>query len=77
MYSAKVEKLFDELDFFTDPQNERGFRAFINLIEEQREEAMQYVKADDETFQFYASRLVRANLEVASQDDYLLSSLGE
>ena len=58
-----------------DSNDERGFQAYLDLVKEQREEAMEYVRADDDTFALYAPQLLRDNVVVSSPEDILLSNM--
>ena len=60
-HSNKVEKLLTELRFFVDDKDDKGFAGYIELVKEQRNEALEYVRMDEAVFAQYAAQFLRDN----------------
>ena len=46
--SGKAETLLAELRFLMDDQDDKGYEGYLKLVKTQRDEAMQYVKVDED-----------------------------
>ena len=63
--TPEVDLLWEEISYLIDPRDVHGFSMFLEVIRQNREEAVRCLQTSSEIFEFYKSRLVPSSVEAS------------